>query len=72
MKAAIPVALIEAYIFYTNLGEFWKWSSLVLGMSFAGFIIYISGKKKSDMFTAMGIVFLAAIVIRFMKNFGLF
>ena len=71
MKAAGPIALVEAYIFYTSLGNFWKWSSLVLGMSLAGFIIYISNKRKSDMFTAIGIIFLTALIIRFLKNFGL-
>lgn len=71
MKAAGPVALVEAYIFYTNIGNLWKWVLLLAGMALAGFIVYLSSKRKSDMFTAIAVVFLAALIVRFLRNSGL-
>ena len=70
LKIAAPVALIEAYIFYTNISNGWKWFSLVAGLLLAGGAIYIKDKKKNNIFTAVGIVFLVALIVRFLKNFG--
>ena len=72
LKVAIPVALIEAYIFYINISNGWKWFSLIVGLLLTGTIIYIKDKKKSNIFTAVGIVFLVALIVRFLKNFGIF
>ncbi len=72
LKVAIPVALIEAYIFYINISNGWKWFSLIVGLLLTGTIIYIKDKKKSNIFTAVGIVFLVALIVRFLKNFGVF
>lgn len=72
VKVAIPIALIEAYIFYTNIGNWWKWFSLVVGLLLAGTIVYMKDKKKNNIFTAVGIVFLVALIVRFLKNFGVF
>ena len=72
LKVAVPVSLVEAYVFYTGISDTWKWLSLIGGLSSAGIIIYIKDKKKSNIFTAAGIVFLAALIVRFLKNFGLF
>lgn len=72
MKVSVPIALIESYIFYTNISNGWKWFSLLLGLALAGIIIYAKDKKKSSIFTAVGIVFLAALIVRFMKDFGVF
>lgn len=69
-KVAIPIALIEAYVFYTNISNGWKWFSLVTGLLLSGGIIYIKDKKKNNIFTAVGIVFLVALIVRFLKNFG--
>ena len=71
VKVAIPIALIEAYIFYTNIGNWWKWFSLVVGLLLAGTIVYMKDKKKNNIFTAVGIIFLVALIVRFLKNFGL-
>ena len=71
LKVAVPVSLVEAYVFYTGISDTWKWLSLIGGLSSAGIIIYIKDKKKSNIFTAAGIVFLAALIVRFLKNFGL-
>ncbi len=70
MKVSVPTALIESYIFYTNISNGWKWFSLLLGLALTGIIIYAKDKKKSSIFTAVGIVFLAALIVRFMKDFG--
>ena len=70
LKIAVPVALIEAYIFYTNINNGWKWFSLIIGSLLTGSIVYMKDKKKSSVFTAIGIVFLVALIVRFLKNFG--
>ena len=72
LKIAVPVALIEAYIFYTSISNLWKWFSLIIALLIAGGIVYIKDKKKSNIFTAIGIIVLVALVVRFLKNFGVF
>lgn len=71
LKTAVPISLIEAYIFYTNISNSWKWFSLVIGLALSGGIIYTIDKKKNNIFTAVGSVFLAVLIVRFLKNFGL-
>ena len=71
LKTAVPISLIEAYLFYINISDFWKWLSLVLGLLLAGTIIYMNGRKKSNTFTAIGIIFLVVLIVRFLKGFGL-
>lgn len=66
---SIPIALIEAYIFYKNLSNAWKWSFLAVGLLLAGGIVYMKDKKKSNVFTAAAIVFLAALLIRTLRDF---
>ena len=70
-KVAIPTALIEAYIFYTNISDSWKWISLIAGLLATGGIIYSKDKKKNNIFTGIGFVFLVALIIRFLKNSGI-
>ncbi|MBI2652161.1 hypothetical protein HYX00_01735 [Candidatus Woesearchaeota archaeon] len=69
--AALP-ALIEAYIFYTNISNGWKWFLLAAGLIITGGIVYYTDKRKTNIFTAVGIVFLAALIVRFMKLMGFF
>ena len=71
LKTAVPISLIEAYIFYTNISNGWKWFSLIIGVLLTGGIVYMKDKKKSNIFTAVGIVFLTALIVRFLKNFGI-
>ena len=70
LKIALPVALAEAYIFYTNISDVWKWLSLTAGLALAGYIISVKDKRKSSIFTAVAVVFLVALVVRLLKNFG--
>jgi hypothetical protein len=72
LKVSIPIALIEAYIFYTNISNGWKWFSLIIGLLLTGGIVYIKDKKKNNIFTAIGVVFLVALIVRFLRNFGFF
>ena len=69
LKFILPIAAIEAYLFYINISNFLKWSSLIMGLILTGFFVYIKDKKKNNIFTAIGIVFLVALVVRFLKNF---
>ena len=71
LKVSVPVALIEAYVFYTNISNGWKWFSLAIGLALTGIIVHAKDKKKNNVFTAVAIVFLAALIVRFLKNFGL-
>lgn len=70
VKAAGIFALIEAIVFYTNISDGWKLFSLVSALLLAGWMVYRKDRKKNNVFTAIGIVFLAALVVRFLRNFG--
>jgi len=70
LKVAIPLSIVEAYVFYTNISNSWKWFLLIVGLLLTGGIIYMKDKKKGNIFTAVGIVFLVALIVRFLKNFG--
>ncbi len=71
LKVSVPFALIESYIFYANLSNFWKWSSLAIALFLTALLIYINDRRKSNIFTAVGIVFLIALVVRFLRNSGI-
>ena len=70
LKIAIPIALVESYIFYTNISNGWKWFSLIIGLALTGIIVNLKDKKKNNVFTAVAIVFLVALIVRLLKNFG--
>ena len=72
LKIAVPISLIEAYVFYTNVGDGLKWTTLIVGLLLTGVIIYFKDKKKNTIYTGVGIVFLIALIVRLLKNFGLF
>ena len=62
---------MEAYIFYTNLSDAWKWSALAVGIFLSAMIVYMNEKKKSGVFTAAAIVLLAVLAVRLLKASGL-
>lgn len=72
LKVAVPIALAESLLFYFNIGGFWKWATLLLALFLAGMMVYINDKKKNNVFTSIGIVFLVALIVKFLKDFGLF
>ena len=71
LKAAVPFSIMEAYVFYTGISDFWKWSSLIVALLLVGWIVYAKDKKKNNIFTAISLVFLAVLVVRFLKNAGI-
>ena len=72
MIASVPIAIIEAYIFYKNVSSTLKWFSLLLGLFLASGIVYVKDKKKENVFTAAAIVFLVSLIVKFMKQAGFF
>ena len=70
-KVAAPIGGIVAYIFYTGISDVWKWLSLLVAISLTGMITYMYNKKKSNVFTAIGLVFLVALIIKFFRNLGI-
>jgi len=71
LKSSVPIALVEIYIFYANIGNAWKWSALAIGIFLSAMIVYMNEKKKSGVFTAAAIVLLAVLAVRFLKASGL-
>ena len=69
---SVPFALITAFIFYTSIANLWKWISLIAALLIAGGIIYAKDKKKSNIFTAVAIVFLTALIVKFLRDAGIF
>ena len=67
MKVTLPVSILVGWTFYTNIGNFWKWFVLVSGAAIAAGIVYSKNKRKSNVFTTAAIVFLAALIVRFLK-----
>ncbi len=70
MLVAIPMALIEAAVFYFNFKNAWRWIILVTGLLLTGTLVYLKDRKKGNIFTAAAIVFLTALVVKFLKGFG--
>ena len=70
LKAAVPFSIIEAYVFYTGVSDFLKWLSLIAALLLTGWIVYAKDKKKNNIFTAIALVFLTVLVIRFLRNSG--
>jgi len=69
---SLPVALIMAIIFFTNVGIRFKWSFLAIGLIGTYFIVYRQDKKKQNLFTAVAIVLLVSLIAHGLKNLGLF
>ena len=71
LKVAVPIALVEAYVFYSTLIDFWKWFILLVGLCTAGILVYMNDKKKYNVFTTIGIVFLVGLIVRILRDFRL-
>lgn len=69
LAVAAPIAIAEAYIFNTGLKSIWKWLILAVGLLSAGGIVYAKDKRKSNIFTAAAIVFLAVLLVKLLKEF---
>lgn len=72
LKVAVPISLIEAYAFHTNISDRWKWAFLTAGLLLAGALVYIKDRRKNSVFNAVAIVFLISLIARLLKIFGIF
>ena len=71
LKVSIIFSILEAIIFYISIIDVWKWISLVAALSLTGLIVYVNDKRRSSVFTSIGIVFLVVLVVRFLRVLGL-
>ena len=71
LSVSLPIGIVEAVIFYLNIGDIWKYIVLVIGIALSGVIVYIKDKRKSNVYTASTIVFLIAIIIQLVKKLNL-
>ncbi len=71
LAVAVPIALIESFLLYSNILNFLKWLSLIISLAVAGAIVYLKDKKKGNIFTAVGVVFLIIILVKLLRNFGI-
>lgn len=72
MKVSVPIALAVGIVFYLRIGNAWKWSAFAMGLFLAALLVYINDKRKSNIFTAMGIVFLVTLIVKFFRDSGFF
>ncbi|HLG23994.1 MAG TPA: hypothetical protein VI564_03645 [Candidatus Nanoarchaeia archaeon] len=71
LSVSVPVSIIVGYLNYSSLSDTLKLWSVIIGSLVSAWIVYFISKKKSNIFTAAAIVFLVAIVIKFLKSSSL-
>ncbi|MBW2976617.1 hypothetical protein KY347_04180 [Candidatus Woesearchaeota archaeon] len=71
LLGAIPVSLIMALVFFSDISKGLKWLCLVLGIAGAAGITYYFDRKKHNIFTSAFIVVIAALAVYGLKNLGL-
>jgi len=67
---AIPVSLVIAIVFYSNISRNLKFFLLVIGIAAALGITYYMNKEKQNIFTAPFIVVIVAFIVHGLKNLG--
>jgi len=72
LRSSLPVGIIMAFVFYTNISNRSKWIYLVLGLIVTYFVVYYQDKKKQNIFTAISLVLLISLIVYGLKNLGLF
>jgi len=70
LRSSLPVGLLMAFIFYTDIKIGLKWFYLVLAMVMEYGIVYYQDKKKHNIFTAMTLVLLISMITYGLKNLG--
>ena len=68
---AVPVSVLMALVFYSNLSRGLKWFFLVVGMGAAMGITYYIDKKKQNIFTSPFIVLIVALIVHGLKNLNI-
>ncbi len=69
LRGAVP-ASIAVFILFANMASNWKWALLLAAMAACYVLVYFKTKKKADLFTALAIVFLAALAMHFLQGAG--
>ena len=72
LRSALPIAVIMIFVFFTNIGIRLKWFYLVLGLIVTYSVVYFQDKKKHNIFTAVVLVLLIALITYGLRNLGLF
>ncbi len=71
LATSLPIGAVVAAVFYLNINNGWKYLSLVAGILLAGAVMYTKDKKKSNVYTAVAIVFLIALATNMLRRLGL-
>jgi len=70
LKGAIPVSIVMALVYYSNIARGLKTFYLIIGIGAAMGITYYFNKKKQNIFTSPFIVIIVALVVHGLKNLG--
>ncbi|MAG91264.1 hypothetical protein CMO83_01145 [Candidatus Woesearchaeota archaeon] len=71
LKVSIPISIIVGYFFYIDISKGLRWTALITGLIITGAIIYFKDKKKNNIFNAIAIVVLIALIVRFLNRIGI-
>ena len=69
MKGAVPAGA-GVVLAFANLTSNWKWGITLLCMAAAYGIVSFYSKKKSDLFTAVALVFVIALAMHGLSQAG--
>ena len=69
---AVPVSVLMALVFYSNISKGLKWFLLIIGLVAAAGITYSMDRKKHNILTSPFTVLIVALIVYGLKNFGLF
>ena len=47
LAVAAPISMIEAFLFYADVLDFWKWLSLILALAITAAIVYVKDKRRN-------------------------
>ena len=72
LYGAMPVSVIMALIFFSDISKNLKWFFLIIGLAIAAGITYYFDKKKQNIFTAPFIVLIVALIVYGLKSLDLF
>ena len=71
LSVAVPVSAISGYVNYSNFSDSLKFWTLIIGTIISALIVYFINRKKSNIFTAAAVVFLAVLAIKLLRSSGL-
>lgn len=68
---AVPVSILMALVFYSDMSKGLKWFLLILGLIAAAAVTYLLDKKKHNVFTSVFIVLIITLIVYGLKSFGI-